>query len=217
MTAITDSRCVFLIFSIQQCLFSDKSLTKMLKQKQTNFSRKRSREEDGSDFMPLSKRITNLHINTSSSAMQSENDIIDYNMNLNQQQQQQQQHQTLQQHHQTLQFQNSNQFGSFVQSNGESNQFSEFSNLSHPIDVQQQQHQQQQRQYQQYLSECNNASSSNGSSCTNISSNENVNHMGPNGPYDPYDPELSKEENPFYYTKNKLLYDLYLERVRRHQ
>ncbi|KAG4075448.1 hypothetical protein HA402_015101 [Bradysia odoriphaga] len=171
-------------------------------------SRKRSREEDGSDFMPLSKRITNLHINQSSSPMQSENDIADYNMNVNhhhhqQQQQQQQHHQSIQQH-QSLQFQN--QFGSFGQMpSGESNQFSDFSNLSHPID-------EQERQYRQYLSECNNASSSNGSSCTNVSSNEN--HMAS---YDPYEPELSQEQNPFYYTKNKLLYDLYLERLRRHQ
>lgn len=134
--------------------------------------------------------------------MQSDN--IDYNMNLNQQQHQQ----ILQQHHQqSLQFQNQNQFiGSFVQSNG---QFSEFSNLSHPIDVHHQE-----RQYHQYMSECNKANGSNGSSGTNISPDDNVNRMAA---YDPYAPELSQEENPFYYTKNKLLYDLYLERVRRHQ
>lgn len=136
--------------------------------------------------------------------MQSDNDMTDMNLN---QQQQLHHHQAIQQHQQ---YQNQNQFiGPFGQSNGESNQFSEYSNLSHPIDVQE-------RQYQQYLSECNNASSSNGSSCTNISANENGN---PNqmGTYDPYEPELSQEENPFYYTKNKLLYDLYLERIRRHQ
>lgn len=144
--------------------------------------------------MPLSKRITNLHINASSSSpMQSDIDITDYNMNLNQQHQQ-----TVN----SLHFHNQNQFGSFGQSNGESNQFS----VSHPTDEQERQ-----LQYQQYLNECNNANSSNGSSCTNISSNDNVNHM------EPYDPELSQEENPFYYSKNKLLYDLYLERVRRHQ
>lgn len=131
----------------------------------------------------------------------------DYNMNLNQQQQQQtsapHQHQSLHQR-ETLQFQNQNQFGLFVQSNDETNHFSELSNGSHSIDVQE-------RQYHQYLSECNNGSSSNGSSCTTVSSNDNVNHVGP------YEPELSQEENPYYYSKNKLLYDLYLERMRRQQ
>lgn len=31
-----------------------------------------------------------------------------------------------------------------------------------------------------------------------------------------YQPELSLRENPFYYTTNKLLFDLYVERVNRH-
>lgn len=156
--------------------------------------------------MPLSKRITNLHINQSSSPMQSDNDISDYNMNGNNHHHQQHQQQQQQQHHQ---FQNPNQFGPFGQMtqvpNGESNQFSEFSNLSHPID--------EEREYRQYLRECNNASSSSGSSCTN-NGRSNENHMAT---YDPYEPELNQEQNPFYYSKNKLLYDLYLERLRRHQ
>lgn len=153
--------------------------------------RKRSREEDGSDFMPLSKRITNLHINASSSTpMQSDNDITDYNMNLNQQ------HQT----DHSIQFHNPNQFGSFSHSNGELNQLSI---------AQTTEEQKRQLHYQQYLNECNNASSSNGSSGTNVSTNAS--------PMEPYDPELSQEENPFYYTKNKLLYDLYMERLRRCQ
>ncbi|KAJ6631725.1 hypothetical protein Bhyg_15777 [Pseudolycoriella hygida] len=166
-------------------------------------SRKRSREEDGSDFMPLSKRITNLHINASSEPMQ--DDVTDYNMNLSEQHHPQP---NLTHQHQILQFQNYNQFGTFNQPI-ESNQFSEFSNLSHSIDDQERQ-----LQYQQYLSERNNASSSSGNSSTNISSSDNANDMEP---FDPYDPELSQKENPFYYDKNKLLYDLYLERVRRQQ
>lgn len=32
-----------------------------------------------------------------------------------------------------------------------------------------------------------------------------------------YSPELSAEENPFYYNKNKLLFDLHVERERRSQ
>lgn len=30
-----------------------------------------------------------------------------------------------------------------------------------------------------------------------------------------YDPELNESQNPFYYLKNKLLYDLHLERLKR--
>lgn len=32
-----------------------------------------------------------------------------------------------------------------------------------------------------------------------------------------YSPELTADENPFYYDKNKLLFDLHVERQRRHQ
>lgn len=32
-----------------------------------------------------------------------------------------------------------------------------------------------------------------------------------------YSPELTADENPFYYNKNKLLFDLHIERVRRNQ
>lgn len=34
---------------------------------------------------------------------------------------------------------------------------------------------------------------------------------------DVYSPELTADENPFYYDKNKLLFDLHVERQRRHQ
>ncbi|XP_063705159.1 uncharacterized protein LOC134834437 [Culicoides brevitarsis] len=30
--------------------------------------------------------------------------------------------------------------------------------------------------------------------------------------YEPYNPELTEEENPLYYRKNKLLYELHMER-----
>ncbi|KAG5671473.1 hypothetical protein PVAND_001668 [Polypedilum vanderplanki] len=32
-----------------------------------------------------------------------------------------------------------------------------------------------------------------------------------------YNPELSREENPHYYYKNNILYDLYIERLRRNE
>ena len=35
-------------------------------------------------------------------------------------------------------------------------------------------------------------------------------------PLGEYMPELSPDENPFYYNKNKLLYNLFMERIRRH-
>lgn len=35
------------------------------------------------------------------------------------------------------------------------------------------------------------------------------------GSIEGYNPELNHDENPFYYNKNKLLYDLYIERMRR--
>ncbi|XP_017871627.1 PREDICTED: uncharacterized protein LOC108619515 [Drosophila arizonae] len=35
------------------------------------------------------------------------------------------------------------------------------------------------------------------------------------GIYD-YNPELNADQNPYYYEKNKMLYDLHVERVKRH-
>lgn len=148
--------------------------------------------------MPLSKRITNLHINSSSWPMQSDNDVTDYNMNVNQQQQTD--------HRNSSHFQSHQHQFAYNQSN-EPNQFRDFSSSIHPNDEQERQ-----LQYHKYLNECNNASS-NGSSCTNVSNGSDNNNLV----VVPYDPELSQEENPFYYNKNKLLYDLYVERMRRHQ
>lgn len=31
-----------------------------------------------------------------------------------------------------------------------------------------------------------------------------------------YDPDLTSDQNPYYYESNKLLFDLYVERVHRH-
>ncbi|XP_037726142.1 WW domain-containing adapter protein with coiled-coil homolog [Drosophila subpulchrella] len=44
---------------------------------------------------------------------------------------------------------------------------------------------------------------------------------GPGGPGGPdaagyeYNPELGADQNPFYYEKNKMLYDLHVERIKR--
>ncbi|EDW86289.2 uncharacterized protein Dwil_GK15919 [Drosophila willistoni] len=43
----------------------------------------------------------------------------------------------------------------------------------------------------------------------------NPNPDGGPGPVYSYNPELSVEQNPYYYAKNKMLYDLHVERVKR--
>ncbi|XP_068158277.1 uncharacterized protein [Drosophila tropicalis] len=43
----------------------------------------------------------------------------------------------------------------------------------------------------------------------------NSNTDGGPGPVYGYNPELSVEQNPYYYAKNKMLYDLHVERVKR--
>ncbi|KAH8251425.1 hypothetical protein KR032_011666 [Drosophila birchii] len=44
----------------------------------------------------------------------------------------------------------------------------------------------------------------------------NCNTDCPAGAYNDYNPELGIDLNPVYYEKNKVLYDLHAERVRRH-
>lgn len=44
------------------------------------------------------------------------------------------------------------------------------------------------------------------------SANQNDEHLMD---FEPYNPELTEEENPLYYRKNKLLYELHMERQRR--
>lgn len=43
----------------------------------------------------------------------------------------------------------------------------------------------------------------------NSSANQNDDHLMD---FEPYNPELTEEENPLYYRKNKLLYELHMER-----
>lgn len=139
------------------------------------FARKRSRDEDGNDSMPLSKRINNLHIDNplpavvatiaAATAAASAAAITDPRL--------------------------SNYFGTGQQ--------------SRPINVggyQQQQHQNHsQHQIEQHHSSgaaATNATNTNGTDFNNL-----------------YNPELGNDENPFYYNKNKLLYDLHVERMQR--
>uniref|UniRef100_A0A1Q3F682 Putative transcription factor n=1 Tax=Culex tarsalis TaxID=7177 RepID=A0A1Q3F682_CULTA len=130
--------------------------------------RKRSREEEVNEFMPLSKRINNLHLN-----------------NGQQQQQQQAMHMPLLEGHQT----------SFPQCGGSSN--------------------------------------SSGSTCHSIPSGGSSPGGGISGPgvggpevvgftvngelLGDYCPDLGEHENPHYFNRNKVLYELYVERMRRMQ
>lgn len=91
-------------------------------------------DEDPTEFMPLSKRINNLHLNNSDP-----NFNCQINPNLN----------------------NNSNFSNGQDSSSSNSQFSE------------------------------------------------------EGSIEGYNPELNHDENPFYYNKNKLLYDLYVERMRR--
>lgn len=129
-------------------------------------NRKRSREEEVNEFMPLSKRINNLHLN-------------------NGQQHQAMQHMPLLEGHQT----------SFPQCGG------------------------------------GGSSSSSGSTCHSVPSGGSSpgggggpSGIGPevgftvNGELlGDYCPDMGEHENPHYFNRNKVLYELYVERMRRMQ
>lgn len=97
--------------------------------------RKRTAEDEPIEFMPLSKRINNLHLNNSNSNLNFQLNSQNLNNNLN--------------------------ITNGQDSSSSNSQFSE------------------------------------------------------EGSTEGYNPELNHDENPFYYNKNKLLYDLYIERMRR--
>lgn len=145
-------------------------------------NRKRSREEDLNDFMPLSKRINNLHIdNNSIPYLDNTHGIIGPILTSNNVHE-------LQQKQQFLNMQQQHLNGTQLQHN--------------------------QIASQQCLSDENSLSESEYSNGTGVSSvDSGVETMILNE----YCPDLSAEQNPFYYAKNKLLYDLYVERMRRYQ
>lgn len=198
--------------------------------------RKRSRDEDTCDFMPISKRINNLTL-TSQSLGEHEPSSIGHNSNgsaaatsnhhfmaINNQEIQSQHfaqhslvnsypngmsHHYLNQHGQPAHNPNYHQSHNIVQSTNHSNGFHNNSHLAigtnthkhnhnhqsqHQPPSQQQQHQQQHQLHHQNHDEPNN-----------------------NEMEEVYSPELTPDENPFYYDKNKLLFDLHVERERRHQ
>ncbi|XP_050540965.1 uncharacterized protein LOC126905368 [Daktulosphaira vitifoliae] len=60
-----------------------------------------------------------------------------------------------------------------------------------------------------YNSEASNVSNYNNLELQNNDRNKNQEQLQ-------YDPDLTSDQNPFYYESNKLLFDLYVERIHRH-
>lgn len=134
----------------------------------TNF-RKRSREDESCDFMPLSKRINNLHIANG-------NQHLAHNI-----------HQNNEPMASSTMGDNNylpHQLPSYSPYIVQHNQIPNNGNLIH-------------ENFHQPNGQCY--------------SNNNNNVM------EIYSPELSQDQNPHYYSKNKLLYDMHLERMRRAQ
>ncbi|EAT36246.1 AAEL011665-PA [Aedes aegypti] len=137
--------------------------------------RKRSREEDVNEFMPLSKRINNLHLNNNNGGVGFSTE-----------------------HH-------------------------------HPAVVGM--HMPILEGHQANFAQCSSSSSSSGSTCHSIPSggsspsNGGTRHMPSHQLQDTlivngetlgeYCPDLAEHENPHYFNRNKVLYELYVERMRR--
>lgn len=151
--------------------------------------------------MPISKRINNL---TLSSQCFGENDsttapnlTTDYLMAIN--------NQNLQPNH-YVEHCSPNQMDhhgnfhqSFVQPNNHSGAFNHLGANEYKTN---QEHQHQMHHHQHHLA-------------NHQSTNSLDNELNNNG-MEVYRPELTPDENPFYYNKNKLLFDLHIERQRRH-
>ena len=163
--------------------------------------RKRSRDEDSSDFMPISKRINSLSITnqyvdphlSTSQLPQLDSTNSSENCHWNHQQQQ------------------------LSQAQASSSASSNNHNIHHhPHGA-------------HYPSSYSNGNSSfiqnghdilNGHNAASSSQTTLMGEPSHTQPYmtdENYNPELSVDQNPFYYNKNKLLFDLHLERERRQQ
>lgn len=156
-------------------------------------TRKRSREEEQNEFMPLSKRINNLHLNNNQHSIAGggvlpEQIAADHHHH----------------HHHLLGATGSCAISAIHHSNHHhllgvmgGSSASSSSNSSN-----------------------SNASSNNGSFRipANSGSNSPASTISINGELlGDYCPVLSAEENPHYFTKNKILYELYVERMSRLQ
>lgn len=181
MTATTDTRFYSVIGSgsyfdnLFKCYFN---------------SRKRSREEDSNDFMPLSKRINNLHLNNNFSQNYDTGYInsnqIHYNLQNNN---------NIDNDANAVNNNNLGYFNSIheTQLNLVRPNIQSSSASSHQHQHQHHHHHQHQQHQQQIVDQQ-----------TQVALVLNT-----------YNPELSEKDNPHYFDKNKMLYDLYVERIRR--
>uniref|UniRef100_A0A182ITI7 Uncharacterized protein n=1 Tax=Anopheles atroparvus TaxID=41427 RepID=A0A182ITI7_ANOAO len=155
-------------------------------------TRKRSREEEQNEFMPLSKRINNLHLNNSQNSIggvlqEQLGPTAPHGL-----------YAVGPQQHAYASHPNHHLFGAGSDAiNGHSNHVgvsvaSSSSNSNGSLSI-----------------PANSASNSPASTHTSISINGEI--LGD------YCPVLTAEENPHYFTKNKVLYELYVERMRRLQ
>uniref|UniRef100_A0A2M4C1N7 Putative transcription factor n=1 Tax=Anopheles marajoara TaxID=58244 RepID=A0A2M4C1N7_9DIPT len=160
-------------------------------------TRKRSREEEQNEFMPLSKRINNLHLNNNQGSL---GGVL------------------------------AEQLGATANHHGQ------FAIGGQPADyANHATHHHMHHHHHHHLatgimngasaaSNTSNASSNNGAlalaanSGSNSPASTHASTISINGEIlGEYCPVLSAEENPHYFTKNKVLYDLYVERMRRLQ
>ncbi|XP_050085060.1 uncharacterized protein LOC126570948 [Anopheles aquasalis] len=162
-------------------------------------TRKRSREEEQNEFMPLSKRINNLHLNNNQGSL---GGVL------------------------------AEQLGATANHHGQ------FAIGGQPADYANHATHHHMHHHHHHLGPgiMNGASAVAASNTSNTSSNNGgalalAANSGSNSPASThastisingeilgeYCPVLSAEENPHYFTKNKVLYDLYIERMRRLQ
>lgn len=142
--------------------------------------------------MPLSKRINNLHINntyqnSSDEQAPSTSQLSAPNSIIS--------HQDHNQHHQFIPRDDIDMLQQQPQ--------------LHPHDPLNHQHQQ---QFQSNSDPHHNSQAANHSAFAASPQSHHANTMPM---IEPYAPDLSSEENPFYYSKNKLLYDLHAARMQR--
>lgn len=184
--------------------------------------RKRSRDEDSSDFMPISKRINNLSISSQcfgeQETLNAQSMVIpSYLMAINNQE---------------------NEFNHFAHStsanHGYSNdmqQHHEYQNHDQPTNnhnIHLNSHQNQIHSINHHSNGFNNLNHSSIGG-NDIHSHNHIQKQSQNDLIQPsnaelnnnqmevYCPELTADENPIYYNKNKLLFDLHIERQRRNQ
>lgn len=180
--------------------------------------RKRSREEDTSDFMPISKRINNLSISNANGFGEHETihnqngtHATNYPMAINQYDNQS---------NHTI-----NGHPNHLHSQLHTNHSTHSTNGLHGHVPSHHHHHQQQHQHHNHHNQVPKtttdvAGAAAAAAAAGAITQDQMHLDGAamnvnNGQLHCYSPELSVNENPHYYNKNKLLYDLHIERQRR--